>query len=94
MRTDLISEWEWEQLREFLGLDCRQMDIMRLIFLGTSDEEIARILDIQVRTVRTQINHLFHAFGLSSRLQLVLHVLASLRECWAREDPGWPGAEK
>jgi DNA-binding NarL/FixJ family response regulator len=94
MRTDLISEREWEQLRASLRLDRRQADVVRLIFLGQSDEEIARALAIRVRTVRTHVNHLFEAFGLSSRLQLVLLVLTSLRECWARAEPGGSDAEK
>lgn len=86
VRTDLISEREWEQLKEHLGLDGRQADIMRLTFLGKTDEEIARALGILTRTVRTQIDHLYRTFGLSSRLHLILLVLASLRECWTQGD--------
>jgi len=83
-RTDLISEWEWQQLRQVLGLAGQQADIVRLLFGGQSDVEIARTLDIRPRTVRTQIDHVYQNFGLSNRLQLVLLVLASLRACWAR----------
>lgn len=86
IRTDLISEWEWEQLRQYLGLAGQQADIVRLLFWGKSDVEIARALGIRLRTVRTQIDRVYQTFGLSNRLQLVLHVLASLRACWARGD--------
>lgn len=85
-RTDLISEWEWQQLRQYLGLVGRQADIVRLLFVGQSDVEIAHALGIRLRTVRTQIDHIYQTFGFSNRLQLVLYVLASLRECWARSD--------
>lgn len=85
-RTDLISEWEWQQIRQYLGLAGQQADIVRLLFWGKSDVEIARTLGIRPRTVRTKIDHVYQSFGLSNRLQLVLHVLASLRECWARGD--------
>ena len=84
-RTDLISEWEWQQLRQYLGLVGRQADIVRLLFVGQSDVEIAHTLGIRLRTVRTQIDHVYQSFGLSTRLQLVVHVLASLRQCWARD---------
>ena len=40
---------------------------------------------IRPRTVRTQIDHLYREFGVSNRLQLVLHLLASLREYWEQE---------
>ena len=84
-RTDLISEWEWQQLWQVLGLVGQQADIVRLLFGGQSDVEIARTLGIRLRTVRTQIDHVYQSFGLSTRLQLVVHVLASLRQCWARD---------
>ena len=86
IRTDLISEWEWEQLRQHLGLADQQADIVRLLFWGRSDVEIAQTLGIGLRTARTQIDHVYQTFDLSNRLQLVLHVLASLRDCGAGDD--------
>ena len=86
MRDDVISEHEWTQLRAHWGLSRQQTEIMKGVFRGKPEGEIARELMILPHTVRTQIDHIYREFGLSNRLQLVLHVLASLREFSGRSD--------
>ena len=83
--TDAISQEEWIELRQYLGLSQLQTEIVRRLFRGKSRQEIAREMAIRPRTVRTQIDHLYREFGVSNRLQLVLHLLASLREYWEQE---------
>jgi len=80
IRDDLISEHEWMQLRAHWGLSRQQTEIMKRVFRGEPEGEIARDLMILPCTVRTQIDHVYREFGLSNRLHLVLYVLASLRE--------------
>lgn len=87
IRGDLISEREWAHLGRHLELTDLQTEIVKRVFLGKTDEEIARELTILPRTVRTQIEHVYREYGLSNRLQLVLHVLASLRACWEQDEP-------
>jgi DNA-binding CsgD family transcriptional regulator len=57
----------------------RQSEIVRLIASGYTDKEIAAVLQVSRRTVRTQLERLYTANGLHSRAQAV-HV-------WARQEP-------
>jgi len=85
IRRDVLSEEEWTELRRCLGLSLLQTEIVRRVFCGKSRHEIAREMAIGPRTVRTQVDRLYREFGVSNRVQLVLHVLASLRESWRKE---------
>lgn len=49
----------------------RQTEIVSLIASGHSDKQIARLLGVSQRTVRTQLERLFAANGLHSRAQAV-----------------------
>ena len=86
LRDDVISEHEWTQLRAHWGLSRQQTETVKGVFLGKSEGEIARELMILPHTVRAQIDHVYREFGLSTRLQLVLHVLASVREFSGQDD--------
>jgi len=85
IRTNAISEEEWDILRRSLGLSLLHTEIVRRLFLGKSHHEIAREMAIRPRTVRTVVNRLCREFGVSNRVQLVLHVLTVLREHWEEE---------
>ena len=85
IRTDAISEEEWIELGQYLGLSLLQTEIVRRLVCGKSYHEIAREMALRPRTVRTQTDHLYREFGVSNRVQLVLHLLASLRESWEQE---------
>jgi len=89
MRTDAILAEEWETLRRSLGWSLLQTEIMRRLFAGKPHQEIAREMAIRPRTVRTTLERLYRQFGVSDRVQLVLHVLTVLREDWGagREHP-------
>lgn len=82
IRSDAISVEEWEFLRRSLDLSLLQTEIVRRLFQGKSCQEIAREMAIRPRTVRTQVDRLYRTLGVSNRLQLVLHMLVSLREHW------------
>ncbi len=79
---DAISAEEWETLRRSLGWSLLQTEIMRRLLMGKSYQEIAREMAIRPRTVRTTVERLYRQFGVSDRVQLVLHVLTVLREHW------------
>ena len=80
--TELISEQEWTQLQNHLGLSPRQAQIVKEILHAKSDKQIARELDIALPTVRTHMGRLFRKFDLNDRTELVVHVFVSLREHW------------
>ena len=86
LRHDILSEQDWAALRRHLGLSLRQGEIVKGLFYGSSHEEIAGKLAIQPHVVSAQISQLLREFGVSNRLELILHVLASLRECSEEND--------
>jgi len=90
-QTELISEQEWDQLQHYLDLSPRQAEIVREILHGKSDKQIARELDIALPTVRTHLGRLFQKYDLNDRVELILHVFASLWshfEAWGRAPLG------
>lgn len=84
-QTELLSEQEWTQLKEELGLPPRQAEIVQHLVRGQSDKQIARELGISLPTVRTHMSRVFRRFDLSDRVELILHVFTCLRQHGAGE---------
>jgi DNA-binding NarL/FixJ family response regulator len=53
------------------GLTAREAEVVQLIALGRSNNEIAQALYVSQATVKTHINHIFAKTGLRDRAQLV-----------------------
>jgi DNA-binding CsgD family transcriptional regulator len=79
-----LSDQEWIQVRQSLGLSPRQAEIVRHLLLGESDKQIARELRISIPTVRTHLGRLFQKFELNDRVELILHIFSQVRENDAR----------
>ncbi len=54
----------------------REQEILRLLALGHTNQEIAKMLYISVRTAETHRAHVMQKLGLSSRAELVRYALA------------------
>ncbi len=83
-QKSFLSEQEWVQVREALGLSPRQAEIVRHLLLGESDKQIASQLHISIPTVRTHLGRLFQKFELNDRVELILHIFSHVRENEAR----------
>ena len=57
-------------------LSDREREVLRLLALGHTNQEIASMLFISVRTAETHRAHIMRKLGLSSRAELVRHALA------------------
>jgi DNA-binding NarL/FixJ family response regulator len=53
----------------------RELDIVAAIVDGASNREIARRFDISLQTVKNHLSTIFEKLGVSTRLELALHVL-------------------
>ena len=53
----------------------RELDVLRLIALGHTNNEIAAQLYLSVRTVETHRAHIQQKLGMSSRAELVRYAL-------------------
>jgi LuxR family maltose regulon positive regulatory protein len=66
--TPIKSAWHGSILEP---LSERELDILRLIATGRSNQEIAEILVIAVSTVKSHINHLYGKLGTNRRTQAI-----------------------
>jgi DNA-binding NarL/FixJ family response regulator len=57
-------------------LSDREREVLRLLALGHTNQEIASMLIISVRTAETHRAHIMRKLGLGSRAELVRHALA------------------
>jgi two-component system response regulator NreC len=57
------------------SLTDRELDVLRLIALGHTNNEIAAQLYLSVRTVETHRAHIQQKLGMSSRAELVRYAL-------------------
>lgn len=55
--------------------DALDASILRLVLEGRSNKEIAAALDLRVATVSTRLSRIYRRAGVSSRAQLILHLL-------------------
>ena len=78
--TEIFTESEWLELVNELSLPPRQAGVMKYLFLGHSDKQIAMELQVCVPTVRTHISRLFSRFDVQDRTELVLYVFRHFRK--------------
>ncbi len=62
----------------------RELDVVRLVVDGRSNDEIGATLGIGARTVETHLRRLFERFGVASRTELATR---ALREGWLEIPP-------
>jgi two-component system, NarL family, response regulator NreC len=56
-------------------LSDREREVLRLLALGHTNQEIAKLLFISVRTAETHRAHIMQKLGLQTRADLVQHAL-------------------
>lgn len=58
-------------------LSSREQEVLRLAASGISNKQIARQLDLSIRTVHAHMSHIFAKLGVASRTEAVVHGLQS-----------------
>lgn len=72
----IFSEAQWAELAEVMSLSPRQVDVVRCLFAGCADKQIAQQLGLSVNTVRDYMGRLFLKLAVADRVELILCVLA------------------
>ncbi len=72
----IAAEAEERKRAEVDPLSEREREVLRLLALGHTNQEIAQMLFISVRTAETHRAHIMRKLGLSSRAELVRYALA------------------
>jgi two-component system, NarL family, response regulator LiaR len=60
-------------------LTARQQEILSLLSEGRSDDEIGKLLHLEVSTVRAHVHHILQRLGLKNRAQAVAYANQSLK---------------
>ncbi len=74
--TEIFTESEWLEIVKELSLPPRQAEVIKYLFLGHSDKQIAMELKICVATVRAHLSRIFSRFDVQDRTELVLYVVS------------------
>src|SRR5688572_1481501 len=67
------------------SLSARELDVVRLVVDGRSNDEVGAALGIGAKTVESHLRRLFERFGVASRTELATR---ALREGWLDVPPG------
>lgn len=76
----IFTEQEWQGLIKKLAFSPRQADVVKCLFSGHSDKQIANFLNISLPTVRTHLSRLFLKYDAQDREELILLVFGAFRE--------------
>ena len=71
----VAAEVEERKRAEADPLSDREREVLRLLALGHTNQEIAKLLYISVRTAETHRAHIMRKLGFTSRAELVRHAL-------------------
>ena len=73
----IAAEVEERRRAEADPLSEREREVLRLLALGHTNQEIAKLLFISVRTAETHRAHIMRKLGFSTRAEIVRYALAS-----------------
>jgi DNA-binding NarL/FixJ family response regulator len=76
----LLSSAEWEALLRVLALSPQQSRVVKLLFDGKRDKQIAAAMNLSVWTVRSHLTKIFDRVEVSDRAELVLKIFRLIRE--------------
>lgn len=80
---------DFERVKSKWRLSKREVDVLKALMSGTSDKEIARVLNVSVETVRAYLKSVRAKLGVGTRTAIV-HVVHTLHSERHRDDSGRP----
>ncbi len=66
---------DFEKIKDMYNLTPRQTEIIRYLYKGFSNEEIGKILNIKLPTVKSHLTNIYNIVGVDSRVHLIFKVL-------------------
>lgn len=71
----LFSDQQWDNLETRLNLPLRQCQVIRKLFEGCSDKQIAQEVGVALPTVRSHLRRIYTKFDVQDRTELVLFIV-------------------
>jgi DNA-binding CsgD family transcriptional regulator len=84
----LLSEADWAETARMLRLSGRELQIVRGVFDNQKETTLAADLGIAPRTVNTHMERLHRKLAVTTRVALVLRVMATLQQAKAKPETG------
>ena len=76
---EVFTPQEWREVLSQLALSPRQAGIVRLLFHGYCDKQIARRLGVKETTLRTHMGRLCEKLETTGRVEIILAVFKQFR---------------
>lgn len=73
-----LDEQEWMRIAYVLELSDRELEVVRGVWRGQTEGEIAAALEIAPRTVHTYMERIYVKLGVHNRAELIQAVFAAL----------------
>lgn len=70
----LISNTQWKHLQKCYHFSDREMQILKLLFDGLDNDEIATRLKIRYNTVKAHFGNIYKRVGAMSKTELVIQL--------------------
>jgi DNA-binding NarL/FixJ family response regulator len=67
-----------------IALTAREMEVLSLVSQGLSNQQVARKLNLSVRTIEAHLTHIYNKLGVGSRTEAAL---LAQREGWISSEP-------
>lgn len=74
-KISLRGEVPWEKIQEIFHLTKREIDILRLLFQGKSDKQMAEELFVSVYTIKDHLGNIRKKMQVSTRTKIITKVL-------------------
>lgn len=71
----IFTDEQWEMILNRLELPNRQRQVVRHLFEGRSDKQIAQAIGIALPTVRSHLRRIYSRFDVQDRTELVLYIV-------------------
>ena len=79
-QPSIFTDDEWDALAQSLSLSPRQFEVIRHLFDGACDKQIAARMNVSVSAVRAHISKIFLKCQVNDRSELILHVVRIFRD--------------
>ena len=74
-KISLRGEMPWKKIQEVFNLTRREIDILRLLFQGKSDKEMAEELFVSVYTIKDHLGNIRKKMQVFTRTRIITKVL-------------------
>jgi len=71
----MIFSWEqWEYIQKCYRFSDRKMQILKLLFEGLENDQIAKKLKVRYNTVKAHFGNIYTCVGVQNKVQLVMQL--------------------